>query len=263
MPAESEQPDFSTLAGRTFSFYPAIRNLEHNEWTFERRTWSEVLVRNLSSREEIWIPRNYLGEVSSSDSPVLIVGLHRELELKAGAVWPFKKRVIEMPRPRSGEVSPTASGSGEASAGTDSPATESRLSRFVGGAIAAGVGLCLLLVIFVSEGMPDPAAWFAQVSIETSDQRYLGLGGEDGYHDIVIRVGRPDAERWITPEAGQLQFQLLSYRSRSYAVVLMGPERGGARYVGTIHLPSRRLLDSVPLSGGGSTASMMRNLPEF
>ncbi len=121
MPAESEQPDFSALAGRTFSFYPAIRNLEHNEWTLERRTWSEVLVRNLASSEEIWIPRNYLGEVSSSDSPVLIVGLHRELEFKAGAVWPFKKPVIEMPRPRSGDVSPTASGFGEPSGGAILP----------------------------------------------------------------------------------------------------------------------------------------------
>ncbi len=263
MPAESEQGGFSALAGRPFSFYPAIRNLEHNEWTLERETWSEVLVRNLSNGEEIWIPRNCLGKVSSSDSPVLIVGLHRELEFKAGSVWPFNKRVIEMPRPRSGEASPTAAGRAGSSAGGDPPAAESKLSRFVGGAIAAGVGLCLLLVIFVSEGVPDPAAWFAQTSVETSDQRYLGLSGDDGYHDIVIHVGQPETKRWITPETAQLQFQLLSYRSRSYAVVLLGPERGDARYVGTVHLPSRRLLDSVPLSGGGSTASMMRNLPEF
>lgn len=262
MPAESEQPDFSALAGRTFSFFPAIRNFQRNEWTLERETWSEVLVRNVSSGEELWIPRAYLGNVSSSDSPLLIVGLHRELEYKAGAVRPFTKRVIEMPGARGGVRSSTV-----VSAATASPSnistTESTMGRLVGGAIAAGLGLCVLLVIFVSEGVPDPAAWFAQASIETSDQRYLGLGDEDGYHDIVMRVGRPETERWITEEADQLQFQLLMYGSRSYAVVLLGPGRGDARYVGAIHLPSGRVLDSVPLSGGGSTASMIRNLPEF
>ena len=31
------------LGKRPFSFYPPVLNIEHNEWLFERATWSEVL----------------------------------------------------------------------------------------------------------------------------------------------------------------------------------------------------------------------------
>jgi hypothetical protein len=46
-------------------------------------------------------------------------------------------------------------------------------------------------------------------------------------------------------------------------MIMMGTSRESRRYIGTIHVPSRKLLDSVKLSGGGTTASMLRNLPEF
>ena len=76
---------------------PPILNIEHNEWLFRKATWSEILVVNCKTSNEIWIPRRFLGEVSRIEDPVLIVGLNRELEYKAGAVWPYQRRVIEMP----------------------------------------------------------------------------------------------------------------------------------------------------------------------
>src|SRR6266699_3688837 len=85
------------LGVRPFSFYPAILNVEHNEWLFRKATWSEILVVNCKTGAEIWIPRRFVGEVSRIEDPVLIVGLVRELEYKTGAVWPFQRRVIEMP----------------------------------------------------------------------------------------------------------------------------------------------------------------------
>src|SRR5689334_14226380 len=90
-------PAFEPLLTRPFSFYPPIVGIEHNEWLFRKATWSEILVVNCKSSAEIWIPRRFMGEVSRIDDPVLIVGLNRELEFKAGTVWPYQRRVIEMP----------------------------------------------------------------------------------------------------------------------------------------------------------------------
>jgi hypothetical protein len=90
-------PALDPLSGRPFSFYPAIRGIQHNEWTFRKATWSELVVVNRKSGEEISIPRRLVGEVSVVDAPVVIVGLLRELEYREGAVWPCQRRVIEMP----------------------------------------------------------------------------------------------------------------------------------------------------------------------
>ena len=90
-------PQLDHLITRPFSFYPAIVGVEHNEWLYRKASWSEILVVNCKSGAEIWISRRYIGEVSRVDDPVLIVGLVRELEYKAGMVVPYQRRVIEMP----------------------------------------------------------------------------------------------------------------------------------------------------------------------
>src|SRR5918912_1057136 len=101
-------PPLQHLTTRPFSFYPPILNIEHNEWLFRKATWSEILVVNCKSGNEIWIPRRFLGEVSRIEDPVLIVGLNRELEYKAGAVWPYQRRVIEMPLAVNAPAPPSA-----------------------------------------------------------------------------------------------------------------------------------------------------------
>src|SRR5215467_3023927 len=132
-------PQFEHLGSRPFSFYPAILHIDHNEWLFRKATWSEVLVVNCKSGEEIWIPRRFLGEVSRVEDPVLIVGLNKELEYRGGAVWPYQRRVIQMPlavndEPRS---IPVASRSEPAPViGIRVESTESRLGRLVGIALA-------------------------------------------------------------------------------------------------------------------------------
>src|SRR5580693_992417 len=91
-------PLLGHLASRSFSFYPPIVNIEHNEWLFRRATWSEVQVMNTKSSTELWVPRRFVGEISLVGEPVMIVGLVKELEYKAGTVYPHVRRVIEMPR---------------------------------------------------------------------------------------------------------------------------------------------------------------------
>jgi hypothetical protein len=89
---------------RPFMFYPAIVGIEHNEWMLRRVSSSEVQVINTKTLEELWIPRRFLGEVSAIEDPFIIAGLVKELEYKSGAVAPYRRRVIEMPRAVNGPV---------------------------------------------------------------------------------------------------------------------------------------------------------------
>src|SRR5260370_29177504 len=92
-------PPLEHLGARPFSFYPAILNIEHNEWLFRKATWSEMLVYNVKTTEEIWIPRRFIGEVSRIEDPVVIVGLVKELEYTGGALPPDQPRPVEMAAP--------------------------------------------------------------------------------------------------------------------------------------------------------------------
>lgn len=81
---------------RRFALYPPVKNADPNEWLLGAASWCEVQVVNAGTGREIWIPRQYVGGVSGT-SGRLVVELKEELQLRAGAVEPRKKRVIEMP----------------------------------------------------------------------------------------------------------------------------------------------------------------------
>ena len=88
---------FDQLVRTRFSFYPAIANVDPNEWLLTNVSWSDVKVVNTRTNMALWIPRQYIGAVSEIDDPVLIVGLTKELEYAENAVRPRVRRVIEMP----------------------------------------------------------------------------------------------------------------------------------------------------------------------
>src|SRR5260370_9765571 len=90
-------PPLEHLGARPFSFYPAILNIEHNEWLYRKATWSEVLVYNVKTNEELWIPRRFLGELSRIEDPVVSVDLGNELEYRGGSVLPHPGRVRDSP----------------------------------------------------------------------------------------------------------------------------------------------------------------------
>src|SRR5258708_8883482 len=110
MPVKPIPPPFDHLGQRPFSFYPPILNVDHNEWLFRQATWSEILVANTKSGEEIWISRRFVGDISRIDEPVMILGLTKELEYKMGQVLPALRRVIEIPRAVNEGPHPLASG---------------------------------------------------------------------------------------------------------------------------------------------------------
>lgn len=91
-------PDEEELKRGPFAFYPAILNVEYNEWRFRKATASEILVTNMRSDVEVWIPRRLLGAISSGFGPLPIVDLAEEMEYASGALRPRHKRVLEMPR---------------------------------------------------------------------------------------------------------------------------------------------------------------------
>src|SRR5262245_11822896 len=99
-------PSHIHLAARPFSVHPAIAGGGHSGRRLRRATWQESLVVNSRTNEELSIPRRFLGEISSTDHPVLIVGLLRELQCKNGVALPFERRVIEMPLAAGAENDP-------------------------------------------------------------------------------------------------------------------------------------------------------------
>ncbi len=145
-------PPLATLRNQAFSFYPAILNIEHNQWQYRKATWSDVLVVNARTGLEIWIPRRFLGEISRIEHPVVIVGLLKEMEYKEGAVWPYQRHVIEMPiavgGPAPAPVPERRGGLAPVVGIRLERKHESHLVRIIGGVLVAGIVATYVIVNF-------------------------------------------------------------------------------------------------------------------
>jgi len=237
------------LAGRPFAFYPAILHVEHNQWFFRKATWSELVVVNSKSSAELSIPRQFVGEVSSIDEPVLIVGLLRELEYRDGAVWPHRRRVLEMPIAVGAEETGPAPQSRRGPAPVVGIRLEARRSRrtvkIVGGAMAAAVFLGGVSLVRENAIRPRPSA-----------ARALGdFTAQDGYSSIVRKLGPPAGDRSFTQDGHA--YRVLEYSKGRFAVVLRGSP--DPRYIGAIDA-SGNPLHPVILPSGESAAPLLRRL---
>jgi hypothetical protein len=255
----SSQPlpsPFDRVGERAFAFYPPIVNIDHNEWLAREATWSEVLVVNAKSQEQIWLPRQYVGDLSRVDEPIMIVGLKRELEFKAGGVWPHVKRVIEMPRglstvPPPAKTEPVKPPPGvSATMGASSP-NESNIGKLILVSLVLGVAICALIVSYYRGQNSVESATYKGV-MQTS----LGLSSQDDFHAVVRKFGAPASDRWKGDE-GDLNFRLLAYPARGFTAILMGRDREAARYIGALD-NNAQLIDSVEMPGGANTAALVR-----
>lgn len=253
-------PPLEQLGHRPFSFYPAILNIQHNEWLYRRATWSEVLVQNTKTNEELWLARAYFAEISRVDEPVMIVGLLKELEYRAGAVWPAQRRVIEMPRAvnetRRRFAPEPAPGPAPVIGIRIESSHESRIGRFLIAGVALGIAGCVLAVSLYRGGAIGSRVFYAPAL-----QGGLGLGAWDDYPAVVRTLGTPSDDRWRSDSAG-MQYRILSYPRRGFSVVLMGQDRSDARYIGAIDR-NWRPIHAVELPGRGSSAAVLRSLREF
>ncbi|MGA2881267.1 MAG: hypothetical protein ABSG13_20145 [Bryobacteraceae bacterium] len=258
-------PPIAQLGRQPFSFYPAILNAGHNEWIYRSATWSDVLVRNTKNNEEVSVPRRYVGEVSSVDGPVMIVGLLAELEYRAGVVWPAERRVIEMPRAVGGGMNeaprPRLTQSPAARAPVVGIRLESERTSRVGkvavGGVALGVAGCVLAISLFRGGVIGTHAFYTPVL-----QVDLPLTPEDDYAAVVRKLGPPAAARWSSMTPYAEQFELLAYPQRRLYAILMGRERADARYIGAMDW-SWRPAHAVDLSDNRSSAGVLRHLPRF
>jgi len=248
-------PQLDHLITRPFSFYPPIVGIEHNEWLYRKASWSEILVVNRKTSEEIWISRRYVGEVSRVDDPVLIVGLVRELEYKGGMVVPYQRRVIEMPVAVGGNPSapsaPERPAPGLIVGIRMSSAQDKRVFRLIGAAVTVAI---LLYVLAVSLSRQ-------RVVYTTKDQTYLGLTARDDRTEVVVKLGEPATDHWQSEE-GALQYEALGYPERKLTVILMGGDRKSVQYVGSMD-ENWKPVHSVQLRSGGSTDSLLRGLKRF
>jgi hypothetical protein len=252
-------PPLDHLGARPFSFYPAILNIEHNEWLFRKATWSEILVYNVKTHEEIWIPRRFIGEISRIEDPVVIVGLVKELELSNGAILPHQRRVIEMPVAVGDRPRPPASSRPEPAPVVGirlEPGAEARIGRLIMGALMVGVLGTVGVVMVTREGTLRQRTVYP-----SGDNAFLDLTARDDYYSVIRKLGTP-AEVHSTTKAGELEFQALWYPQRSYWVILMGAERNNLRYIGALD-KDWNLVHSVLLPKGVSTSSMLRGLKRF
>jgi hypothetical protein len=251
-------PPLAQLGSRPFSFYPAILNAGHNEWIYRSATWSDVLVHNTQTNEELSVPRRYLGELSPVDAPVMIVGLRTELEYRAGAVWPAERRVIEMPRAVNDSPRPRVAWKQREGPVVVGIRLESdgrtRVGKFVLGGVALGVAGCVLALSLFRGGVIATRVFYAPFS--RSD---LPLRASDDRNAVLRELGEPQFDRWRS--VGGEEFEALAYPHRGVYVILMGDDRAGARYIGAMDW-SWRPVHAVDLPGASSYA-VLRSLPRF
>lgn len=151
MPGPPIPASFESLGRRPFSFYPPIVNVEHNEWILRRANWTDFQVINTKTKDELCVPRRFVGEGALVEEPVMIVGLVKELEYREGAVLPYVRRVIEMPRAVNASGPPVMGPPRSAPVVgiRIEPEPRSKAWRILVASAAAAVLICVAVVILV------------------------------------------------------------------------------------------------------------------
>ena len=256
MPISLPTP-FQHLAGRRFSFYPPIRNIEHNEWLYRRSTWAESVVVNMLSGDEVCIPRMFIGEVSITEDPVIIVGLTRELEWNEGVVVPHQRRVIELPvAVNEGRPAPARPARPAQVVNIRlEPKREFTAGKWIGVVFALGAVAFTIVANISRQSQPH-----LRPDLFRAAQPYQQFGPGDDYFSIVAGLGVPARDRSIT--SGGRVYRMLTWPDRHFSDVLAGSTAVGGRYAGTLDMHGR-LLHAAQYVDGSTSESLLRAMPVF
>lgn len=259
MPAPHIPTPLDQFGHRRFSFYPAIVSVEHNEWLFRRSDWDEIQVMNTKTHQELWIPRRFLGGVSSAEEPVVIVGLVKELEYREGVVVPLVRRVIEMPRavndtPRPSGFAPPRGGLAPVVGIRLESETHPSQGRGLLVKVAAGLLTCIVGLVIFRDGPLSTRARFFTATARVP----LPFTASDDYLSIVSRIGHPASDVARTSPGG-LEFHLLRFPDRGYTLVLLGHDRDQAAYAGALGRGGR-VIHSITLPDGTDSSALLSRL---
>lgn len=249
------------FGGRRFAFHPPIRDIGPNEWLYRRATWSECIVMNTVTGQEICVPRMFIGDVTRQDEPVMLVRLTRELAWKEGVVAPRETRIIEFPRPLTElEAEPEKTNAPRKPAPVVNirlePKPDVKLWRWFGVAAILGV-----VGFGIVADVTNRTQMRQRQDLLRNSRGYLQLTSSDDFASVVRRLGMPTTDRGTTDSTGRV-FRALTYSQRRYAVVLMGAAAQNARYIGTID-PRGLVLDAVRLPDGASSEPLLHSLAAF
>jgi hypothetical protein len=221
--------EFGALKRRSFTFQPPILNVEQNEWRVRKTTGPEILVSNLKSDLEVWIPKRLIGTISGADDPLLTVTLSKELEYRAGVLRPCERRVVEMP-------------AAEVEGFSEIPGWAAPKSR--GRQLAVALGFALLACLLLG-------GLFRLAAVRRAEREVEALTAGDDYAAVVRKLG-PASEEHAGPP-----YRVLWYPQRSCYVVLLD-----AHYIGALD-SSWRVIRHVNLPRRGDTAPLLRSMPRF
>ncbi len=257
VPAPQIPTPLDQLGHRRFSFFPSLVNVEHNEWLFRRSDWDEIQVMNTKTHQELWIPRRFLGGVSATEEPVVIVGLLQELEYREGVVVPLVRRVIEMPRAVNDAPRPSVPAPGRLAPvvgiRTESAAHPAH-GRGLLPKVAVGLLTCVVGLVLFRDGPLSTRARFFSMPARIP----LPYQASDDYLAIVSRAGRPASDSVRTPLSGG-EVHVLRYPDRGYSLVLFGADRDQARYIGALGRGGR-VIHSVTLPDGTDSSALVARL---
>lgn len=239
-------------AGRSFSFYPPILGIAHNEWRFRRATWSEFVAVNTQTGEEACIPRSFVGDISVN-APMVIVGLNREMEWRDGLAAPYRRPVVELPVAVNDFVP-------KARAGRPAPVVSIRLEPRPPIRTGRKAVVVVMLGVVASAIVADvagPAEIRNRIDAMRVSRTWRELRKGDDYATVVHELGPPAAQRTYVEQGGRV-YRSLDYPRLHFTVLLEGQTEGEARYLASLDARGR-VLGSAPAGDEFG----LRYLPRF
>jgi hypothetical protein len=233
----------SELRHGRFSFYPAIVGVEHNEWLLRRANWTDVVVANAKTSEELCI----LGDLSArffhrSALPDRRTGEGTRISRRhRDTASPYRPRnAARGERIQPDEFAPRPISATRRRGGD--PGRDWRRFTFLAraaGSIAAGILICLAVIFVVRD-----AQLGTRFGWTSTPPRLPALSDQDDYASVIKKLGTPASDRWLPSGSGG--YRRLWYPRKGVTIILTGATRESARYAATLNRDEQIVQSAMP-----------------